>query len=477
MNITIKSLLILATLALFAGCGSSGASSPTSPAQIPTAIENYEVEFGAGEVIVTGVLPSGGISSISKSIGKVDATTVTVYGTNIAGTAVSATINTDDNRFYLKLPAGEAYSMVFADGLTTAPFEDSGTGLHSMPLMFLDGATAAGTAEVDADGALVSGDVSYLDIGTVSYDLLNSDISVGKTVASGTNPLTATRLGYECPIEGTANNDAGMSRFGNLDVDGNGINDKSEGWNYFFGLQYVAASSENLDSLVAGYADPTKVNNRTYYYSFRGRQNMTSDVVRSGDTWNMQAPADITRDGVTYAAGDNITAVDGATYANVLPILTDEWPFEETLPSQPAEGIYKFIKSGGGTYTFNNVQTQALSRTTIGDNVPFVIPKLVIDGANVTGIDWKWMWKENGTWVDMDLCELESAVAATNTIDYHHFTADLGSGNYVYGGDVLSITGRSTFPTAISLSSANTLGITYTDVQGYARQTVWKNFE
>jgi hypothetical protein len=479
------------TLAVLYGCGgttSSGASSPVTPAQIPTS-----VEYAAGDVIITGVMPSGSLGSISKSANKATSSTMTAYAMSKVGVLYSATIDTD-NRFYIKVPAGAPYTHMFADGLTSAPYQDTDSGLHSIPLIFVSGASASGTEEF-TDGVATDTLVNVVDIGTAS---ISADISadedvygLSKSTVTGSSPLSS-QLNYgSTTVAGTATNDSSLWRLANLDTDGNGIVDYTERKFTKFTITYIASSSEDTDNLISAYSDPTKFSNASYFYSLRPRINCDAtfgsctDVAASVLSAELKAPAEIVYNGTTYASGSAIPSCGDVAGHVMYNFLCSGDTISTITPKKPPEGTYTATVSTT-TYTLANIKTLDINNSAeIGNNIPFVLIKMRTTGNTITGFDWKWQWKVSGTWTDMTENEIKSTVdtveSGGGTDNDYYIVVDMkdqGGTSYTKYAALASETitrGSASFDSTLDKDQVLYISAQYTDIAGFVHWTQWNN--
>lgn len=485
------------------GCGGS-ASSPTTPAQIPTS-----VDYAQGDVIVTGQIEGFGSSSIN-SAGKSAASTVDgVYAVNTQAVAETATFSESDGYFYLVIPAGQTYAVALTNGTSiVARVELPDLGLHTIPLMFVDGASAAGTVSFDSSNLPDSSAVSVVDFGTLQ---IAADADMSK--AAGTNfdiatpssttladQLALEDIDYTGTLEGMFSPD--------IDIDQNGIADYTEtiyasysamssDWQAIvnelesalpdYVLQRLLAkfymltmgpstySTQKVSGLSNAFADPSALG--TPDYKFRLTTNVES-IMNAGEIF-FSADSAIVSSGRTYAAGEKITSCH---YANT------SFDFfcnsEGTLPI-PNTNYYIWLDSDNASETpLKFARGVSSSSTGMTAEIFVPVPKLVVDGNGlVTSVVVKWQKKVGGTWSDMTDNEV-NAVAEKwcDTTCFRNTSLELilddnsrPVDQRFMDDDEVALY-QTTVTTPVTFSDVNTVYLEYTDISGNPHSFQWIDY-
>lgn len=358
----IITLFAVLSFVTYVGCGGStpsGASSPVTPAQIPT-----QVDYAAGDAIVVGSI--SGLNSSLNSLGKATDDTLVdaIYAVNPLGTMEEAGIK-EDGKFYFTLPTGAAYLIVLVKGQeVVGTIKMSGCGLSSTPLNYTPGAKTTGTAEFE-DGELTSGDVEVINLGEVTWDGASADASCEDLNLDAEQQAVISLL------------DKWLTVYSNLDVDHNGEFDFTEpapGLTIDSDLEYgcdIELPSYLTDWLEAynlsGYA------NRFCYkmYTLSLRTNITSaynlnNLIGDEDDDYLDPDFSSNRFMIYFGAGtdQNYSSLDGSVGEKIY-----------LYSSEPMEFGYSSYDEQNGLespYTYEEFEAIEAYQYNEGSNYPFL---------------------------------------------------------------------------------------------------------
>lgn len=487
-------------LVIISGCSGS-ASAPSTPAQIPTSIE-----YAQGDVIVTGQITGFSSSSIN-SIGKSASSTVDgVYALNTQMVAETATFSDSDGYFYLVIPAGQTYAVALTSGTSiVARVEIPAIGLHTIPLIFVDGASAAGTVSFDSSNLPDSSAVSVVDLGTLQI-AASSNLSKASganfDVATSSSTTVSDQLNLE-DIDYTGTLEGFFSP--DIDIDQNGIADYTEA---LYG-SYVATPGDwpaIINEIQSSFPDYVLQRLLAKYYLARlGPSSDSAQLVSelsnafanpgafcSPDfkfnlTTNVES---IMNDSEIYlSAGSVITTTDGHTYAagEKIPSCSDlnySYDFfcgNDGMSSIPSTNYYIWLDSDNASETplkFGEGLDPSITSMTSEIFVP--VPKFVVAGDLITLIVIKWQKKVGSTWSDMTDNEVNAVAEKwcdTTCFRNANLEVEIDGGSKpvdqrFMDDDEVSLY-QTIVTTPVTFSDITTVYLDYTDISGSVHSFRW----
>lgn len=403
-------LLAVAGMAMGYGCG--GAAMPSTPTDVPTT-----VEYNAGDAVVTGSLSGldGSINMVREATLDTSSLISAVYATNVGYTIATATIV--GNCFFVTLPVGETYPLVFEYGDSLfAYYMDSTGDYNTIPLTLVDGSPSAGSFDVydtacDITSADLPAGTPLVNVGEISIVADTADIAPrsalniksgrGTTsIGEQTNSRCDTDYPCYCPYQT------------NMASDYTGVVEGQTLRDCFYKMNVTTSftTSEKLDNIVgADYANPANATYDTWrlgvYSTCSGASDWGTEAQGTAEVF-IKMPMAVTVGGIDYPAGTEIPAEDKAV-SGIGVSFSFFGHTTITSPSLPADGTYYMIVRDGGagqpvtaTITFSGYKTPTIDIDNM-QCIPFLSFKFQRDGdEKLTAVDYKWMIKETagGSW-------------------------------------------------------------------------------
>ena len=464
-----KVIILFVVLGSFicAGCGGSGASSPVTPAQIPTA-----VEYAAGDAIIAGALPS-----VTASVSKADGESVmptAVYAVSSQQKIKEATIDKYNN-FYAAVSVGYSYAIIFLGDGWFSYYFDEGTGLHSVPLNMVTGVAEAGTINFDEDRNIVTAaSVSAFKSGDSDDPITVIDLGEPQVVVENETGLSNTVITYTSG-EGGITGQTGITEeeaedIGNVDAPQlTAVNECVREETCSLHIGYITdtdlvnqdLADDDLETIVEQVttAKPFEYVGYTFYFS------PPEDIFEKYTKGYLEAPFDITNGpidtlGPEYNRGSEIFKANEpiqSTYEGsssysffstgvVVDAEFDEDTEELITPGYSSSPVIdpQFLMAGDFAFEFGDedgitsssdekiiLSVPAAPELSIGQvnekdvltGVPHIVPKLVIgtEGCSVAscivGLEWKMVkMGSNSSWSDVSAntanLQLDSAEVA-----------------------------------------------------------------
>lgn len=400
-----KNIILISVMALIIyGCGSS-ASSPTTPAQIPTS-----VEYAAGDAIIAGGMPSIGVSG-SLSFGKeatVGQTATAVYAISSASTITTATIDEHDN-FYIPVPAGYTYALIFMGDGWMARYFDGDTGLHSVPLNLVTGATASGTAQFDENRTAVASDAAAVDLGGLTVTEGDNGVYIAGGGSGASIPEQTEQTQEDAELISVR--DGILNQIVTCDGERDLERNVSIGHSFLYpdDLTVGDLMETSLEQLITDFTSPGGeliYFGYSYMFELGSNRPLVEDL---GETAYMTAPIAITgTDGsgsASHSAGSQISSCSGFSGDDAYSFFgTSEGCRPVTLPVIPEDGEFTFTAGDlECTVVFPVRPAEPTISAQVGDetvieDIPYVVPKMTLVDGYVTSLDWQWIIKTGGVW-------------------------------------------------------------------------------
>lgn len=366
------------------------------------------------------------------------ATVTDVVAVTPSGHVIFATKS--NNNFSLTVEPGKDYLVAFLNGTSIVGIyqADSVTGLNTFP---------------------INSNSSNIDLGTVT-------ISGGTGSGSTASSTVLQNIGISSDVAKTMGIwDVAMSRFSNMDVDGNGIIDYNENKSFGLGLDYEFNTGTTFTGIQGAYNDKTITSYTGYEYYFFAAP---YDATLPWTSATLTGPSTIT-DGTNSTP---VTQCYNIVSSGAVPSMTLNFFCGGTAinPVTPPTGTYA-INVGSKIYTFNDVQSQTIDSNLYNIYIPAV--KLTMSSGQVTQIDYQW-WKKDATlgWVKPTDAELSTVL---NNAQYEiGQTGWAGDPNTqrIRASIPLTASGTITVPTQSFTPGA--FRVSYTDVSQYNYGFEWR---
>lgn len=451
-------LIVIALLLFVGGCG---AGSPSGPVIIPTSIE-----YSSADAVVVGSIP-GASANISKSSSALSFTPTKVYAYDSSYGRREGTIA--GSYFYLPIPVNRVYGVVLTDEVSYAVYQNLTMNVHSVPLIFVTGASASGRADfVGAD--TTDTNINIVNIGEVQFvesasgNVASKSPGSFKSTADSTLDFTQS-LNYPSGVDvsETGKFDPGFLSLGT--PSGNSAR-------IFIAYDYYTTSTV-VDSMNA-YINPDTFGYWGYSYFF------VHDPIPSSA--ELIAPVTIRNaDGGEFTAGTAIPSCNADFEEGVLAFFcTGVTSSVAVFPVEPAQGDYRVIAEGVNFDFLVNSASRYAANTLVGP--PIAIPKLIVEGGYITGIEYKWVRKLSidSSWYEMTKGEVAAIVRENNfAIQIHgsSFESHLGTDWNVVSQSGEPATGRYIFSEhgEANIAVADVVGMHtgYMDISGYGYGFEW----
>ncbi len=460
MRKIIKLVVMLLILHACGGTG-SGASSPVTPAQIPTS-----VEYASGDVIMVGAF--GGISGNLAAKGTVaSGIPDAVYAITASGTFETATV--DDECFYVPVPAGYTYALVFSYSDGVRYFSSSTLGLSSIPLNLVEGASAAGTASF-ADCAIsasadiskaTDGSVTAVELGTVTPSTSTVSASVTDASFLSQTGLTSSTSGLASRYDGPLTRFANSTYLAQMDAELTPI--------------FAINGANTWDDAINAYVDPDLFSFDGYPYEWKPRSGVLADSAK------LTLPFDVTdSNGLVTRAGTEVVSCMKTNVRYVF-FCGDVDSGYVLSPAEPAIGTFTLQQTGYSSLPVTIPVAQSHGGIDSLSNVAMPFVSLTRAGDYITGLTWKWMIKESGTWRDMTYNEVRAVIMPQTKggvagYFYVNYGVDLMETVGLGINDDSSSSssgGTKVFATPLAYSSYEGVTIDYKDIAGYQYYIVY----
>jgi len=395
----------------------------------------------SGTVNMTGTLDNSTVTTASTDTGlrrflaflspikkafAADAIVTNIVAISPGGQVVTATLN--GSNFSLNLSQGTPYIIVLLNGTTVVGLykTDETTGMNSFPIN-------ENTTNINLGTVSLVGNVAQ---GTITSSTLLQDLGISQSVATAYGIM-----------------DIAMTRFSNVDIDGDGIPDYQENRFYNFVIDYEFNGVDSFVSIQgtwSNYADITYNGYEFYFFA-------DPDVV-SADWTNAMLNTPASVNGLNNQTQCyNTTSSSGRT-------LNFFCGGSAVSPATPPSGTY-VVTAGSSIFTFQNVNSQTIDSSLHNLYMPQIM--LTVVSGKVTNIAWQW-WKKqsDGTWVQPSDAELSTVLSNAG-----YEIGEAGWNNRIDGSINLTSSG-STVPATQSFTPG-AFRFSYNDKAGYAYGFTW----
>lgn len=371
------------------------------------------------------------------------------------------------------------------------------TGSHTVSTLFLSGASAGGTVEMSSDCTLASSfSEDAIHLGTITFTPASElrDILPADGDSEGATFMEEQGFTDDQQVEDYIRFDPGAIRMPDREF----IREHD----YFgsFSTQHVNlyansvfTPTQTLDQLYdtsasGEYPDPDTLDYTGYSLTLE----LYSNPSAGSATLAIQ-PFDETVLGITdangtfYANGDSIPSCAGSGSRVYNFFYTGIPCYVAVSPSSPPAGSYT-ITDSSNTYPMILALEPDLTNISNTVGIPIALPKLTISGSNITGVEWKWVMKDDtGTWTQLTRGRLASMIGKT-IAGYGYFYFVIGNDSGTLSTSVLdtgwettdsdamrsNATGQATFETSFSPGDVTTISISYIDISGFGYIYSWE---
>lgn len=357
-----RSLAVMAILSLLASvsCGQNSSNVTSGRATDST---------------LTGSLTSSTVSSLIKSGLSVEKTITHVLAvspkTSNPESYVAAIAS--DGTFKLPIHSGQPYIIVFVSQDGVLKGSEMITGIVKVN-------------DYDLDAFAVS-EAANIDLGDVSMDGATATISTSTAELLDSLGITPTQAGQFGQMDDLS------LRLSNPDIDGNGIIDVLEGKRFMLDWHVRAISNFTFDDIEGAFPNPTLT------WILASGYALYSNRFDSG----------------TYVDSNTLSLINGAAFSHAGSLVTPSsytpigysdirgWGPDYNLTAQEmgaSDNAATFVYTmGSKKLTFTNVRTKTKAALN-ANGVLLPLIKVNTSAGKVTGIDYKWVIRSGGSWVD-----------------------------------------------------------------------------
>lgn len=326
---------------------------------------------------------------------------------------------------------------------------------------------------VDNDIRTFKAGVGGHDIDSFALRYAGSEIDLGTLTMTDENFISdrpvsefLNQLGFdddEAYTLGVLDN--ALTRFANMDIDGNGIFDFMEGKKFWFSIDYEFGRHAYLNDIINSWGEADDVEYKGYMYYF----SLPDDGPALSSNSAMTPPSYIVTSAQELFGPDEPMPscyTEGGQDHRIYNYLCVG---QGAFPSRPPEGTY-LIKADDDTYTLRGIRSRLMEGT---KDVFVPVPYLKVDDGIVTEIDWRWMRYDDASdaWISATPRQLDLVFGNLGSYGYEFALENdirvIGTLNMVPEGSVV-------LSEPVAIEDVKYFRVHYQDFTGYSYGFEWK---